>query len=59
MELLQFPILLAHLCAMVYLVVILKKNKLTLQPVAMMLTQVFFLTLDKHMCTDLKLAMVQ
>jgi hypothetical protein len=52
-------ILLVHLYAMVFLVVTLKKNRLTLQPVVMMLTQVFFLTLDKHMCTDLKLAMVQ
>jgi hypothetical protein len=52
-------ILLAHLYAMVFLVVTSKKNKLTLQPVVMMLTQVFFLTLGKHMCMDLKQAMVQ
>jgi hypothetical protein len=51
--------LLVHLYATVYLVVTLKKNKLTLQPVVMMLIQVFFLTLDKHMYTDLKQAMVQ
>jgi hypothetical protein len=59
MELKQFPIPLEHLFAMVYLVVTLKKNKLILQPVDLMLTQVFFLTLDKHMCTDFKLVMVQ
>jgi hypothetical protein len=52
-------ILLAHPCDMVFLVVTLKKNRLTLLPVVMMLTQVFFLMLVKHMCTDLLLAMVQ
>jgi hypothetical protein len=51
--------LLVHLYATVYLVVTSKKNRLTLQPVVMMLTQVFFPTLDRHMCTDLNLAMVQ
>jgi hypothetical protein len=50
---------LVHLCATVFLVVTLKKNRPTLQPVALMLIQVFLLTLDKRMCTDLKLAMVQ
>jgi hypothetical protein len=55
----QFLILLEHPFAMVYLVVTLKKNKLTLQHEATMLIQVFFLMLDKHMCTDLKQAMVQ
>jgi hypothetical protein len=56
---LRFLILLEHLFAMVYLVVTLKNPKLTLQPVALMLTQVFLLTLDKHMCMDFKQAMVQ
>jgi hypothetical protein len=50
---------LVHLYATVYLVVILEKNKLTLQPVAMMLILLFLLTLVRHMCTDLNLAMVQ
>jgi hypothetical protein len=59
MEPLQLLTLLVHLYDMVYLVAISKKNKLTLQPVAMMLIPLFFLMLDKHMCTDFKLAMVQ
>jgi hypothetical protein len=58
-KLLQFLILLVHQYAMVYLVVTLKKNKLTLQPVVMMLIPLFFLTLDRHMCMDFKLVMAQ
>jgi len=59
MELLELLTLLVHLYAMVYLVVILKKNRLTLQPVVMMLILLSLLTLDKHMCMDLYQAMVQ
>jgi len=59
MELLQLLTLLVHLYAMVYLVVTLKKNKLTLHPVVMMLILLFLLTLALHMYTDLYLAMVQ
>jgi hypothetical protein len=52
-------ILLVQRYAMAYLVVTSKKNRLTLQPVAMILIPLFLLTLDKHMCTDLKLEMAQ
>jgi hypothetical protein len=56
---LQFLILLAHQCAMAYLVVISKKNRVTLQPAVLMPTQPSMLTLGKHMCMDFKQAMVQ
>jgi hypothetical protein len=56
---LQGRTLLVRLFAMVYLLVISKKNKLTLLLVAMMLTPLFFLALVSHMFTDLYQAMVQ
>jgi hypothetical protein len=51
--------LLVHLCAMVFLLVTSKKNKLTLLRVVMMLTPLFFQALVSHMFTDLYRAMVQ
>jgi hypothetical protein len=49
--------LLVHLFAMVYLLVILKKNKLTRLLVAMTMTQQFFLTLASLISMDLLLTM--